>query len=268
LKKGSKALYSHASKAGNRADLWKHFVLLTAADLLLKRGGPSNPFRYLETHCGLPLHFLRPGGNWKKGIGALRPLPRSLILHPYFETIGVLGGAILFYPSSWLQVGTFLSVRGVPMEMCLCDISAEVFTAMRAMGVGNGGGVINFLREDGFEVLGRDKFWDLVLVDAPFWPDYESDYLRCTRALVHLRSRSQVFLVWYPLIPGKAGKWNLDSGERLVEIHWEREEPSSMCGCGVLIGGMGEEEFRATLPLLEELAKAVGGDLQCHSISP
>ncbi len=249
--------------------MWKHFLLLTAADLLLKRGRPSSPFRYLETHCGLPLHFLEPGGNWKKGIGALRVPPPSLIPHPYFETIGVLGGALLFYPSSWLQVGTFLSMRGVQMEMCLCDISSEVFTAIRSMGVGSEvGGVINFLRRDGFEVLQGEKSWNLVLVDASFWPDYESDYRRCLRALVHLRSRSQVFLVWYPLIPGKVKKWSLNSGERLVEICWDQEGSSSMRGCGILIGGIREEEFRATLPLSGELAKALGGNLQCHSISP
>lgn len=195
--------------------------------------------------------------------------PPSLIPHPYFQTIGVLGGAILFYPSSWLQVGTFLSMRGVPMEMYLCDISFEVFTAIRSMGVGSERGrVINFLIEDGFEVLKGDNLWDLVLVDAPFWPDYESDCQRCVEALVHLRSRSQVFLVWYPLIPGKPRKWNLGSEEKLVEIHWDTEETSSMCGCGILIGGIGEEESRAALPLSEELAKALGGNLQCHSISP
>lgn len=175
-----------------------------------------------------------------------------------------LGGGILFYPSSWLQLATFLSIDGIPFEMHLRDASPEVSIAMERMGVElqKGEGAISFREEDGFHALERDYFWNLVLVDPPFWPDYDSDMRRCSEALEHLRRKARTFLVWYPLVGEKAKIWHLGTKETLLEISWDEGQAKSMWGCGIMLGGLEHWELESVLPSLEELAKEMDARLR------
>lgn len=42
-------MYNHKSNAGNKADIWKHNMLLKAISLI-------KPKTYFETHCGYPFY--------------------------------------------------------------------------------------------------------------------------------------------------------------------------------------------------------------------
>ncbi|MDQ1262923.1 MAG: rRNA (adenine2030-N6)-methyltransferase [Euryarchaeota archaeon] len=79
--------YDHRVHAGNAGDVWKHFLLLEAADCLIE---PSGNLVYAESHVGRPEYFLRAPGDWGGGIGKLLPLLPSLRNFCYFDILADL----------------------------------------------------------------------------------------------------------------------------------------------------------------------------------
>ncbi|HNY34810.1 MAG TPA: hypothetical protein PKK68_09165, partial [Methanothrix soehngenii] len=63
--------YDHRNHAGNAGDVWKHFILLEAADWLLASGGS---LAYAESHAGRPEYILNAPGEWQGGIGRVWPI--------------------------------------------------------------------------------------------------------------------------------------------------------------------------------------------------
>ncbi|MCX6678537.1 MAG: 23S rRNA (adenine(2030)-N(6))-methyltransferase RlmJ [Methanothrix sp.] len=94
--------YDHGMHAGNAADVWKHFLLLEAADCLLD---PDGSLVYAESHVGHPQYALRGPGDWEGGMGKLWPALPSLRNFCYFGILADLNlsGPVLeplLYPGS------------------------------------------------------------------------------------------------------------------------------------------------------------------------
>ncbi len=68
--------YDHRMHAGNAGDVWKHFLLLEAADCLLT---PDSSLVYAESHVGRPEYSLKAAGDWEGGIGKIWPVLPSLL---------------------------------------------------------------------------------------------------------------------------------------------------------------------------------------------
>ncbi len=79
--------YDHRVHAGNAGDVWKHFLLLEAADCLLDIDGS---LVYAESHVGRPEYALRAPGDWEGGIGKIQPLLPSLGNFCYFKILADL----------------------------------------------------------------------------------------------------------------------------------------------------------------------------------
>lgn len=79
--------YDHRVHAGNAGDVWKHFLLLEAADCLLD---PDGSLVYAESHVGRPDYALRAPGEWEGGIGKIWPLLPSLRNFCYFDILAGL----------------------------------------------------------------------------------------------------------------------------------------------------------------------------------
>jgi 23S rRNA (adenine2030-N6)-methyltransferase len=101
--------YDHRVHAGNAGDVWKHFLLLEAADCLLDIDGS---LVYAESHVGRPEYALRAPGDWEGGIGKIRPLLPSLGKFCYFNILADLN------PESTSFVPSRESVFGsVPVQI-------------------------------------------------------------------------------------------------------------------------------------------------------
>jgi 23S rRNA (adenine2030-N6)-methyltransferase len=82
--------YDHRVHAGNAGDVWKHFLLLEAADHLLETGGS---LVYAESHAGRPEYVLSAPGDWEGGIGKIWPLLLFLREFSYFKILADLNSA-------------------------------------------------------------------------------------------------------------------------------------------------------------------------------
>ena len=97
--------YDHRVHAGNAGDVWKHFLLLEAANCLLDLDGS---LVYAESHVGHPDYALRAPGDWEGGIGKIRPLLPSLQNFCYFDILADLNPeSSSFVPSSEPIFGPF-----------------------------------------------------------------------------------------------------------------------------------------------------------------
>ena len=99
--------YDHRVHAGNAGDVWKHFLLMEAADWLLKG---SNRLIYAESHAGRPHYPLKAPGEWEEGIGRIWHLLPSLQSFAYFRILCKLNPPYSLaseerlYPGSVLQI--------------------------------------------------------------------------------------------------------------------------------------------------------------------
>lgn len=232
--------YDHGPRAGNKADVWKHFILLSTVEFLVRQEGPcGTPFHYLETHCGKGLYVLEENGAWREGIGKTASLPAPLASHAYFRLVGAPRGAGGFYLGSWLLVGLQLQSLGMEFRMSLYDVSREVEKHLAFLGlIAQRGSPVRFVCEDGFGALDSEEMWDLALVDPPFAPDPKKDKMECENFCGLLPRFCKVFLVWYPLCCEQDPGLELLEAQEAWEIIWGRKEKaSSMAGCGMLMGG-------------------------------
>ncbi|MEI8004355.1 MAG: hypothetical protein WCG94_08450, partial [Methanothrix sp.] len=108
--------YDHRVHAGNAGDVWKHFLLLAAADCLLDLDGS---LVYAESHVGHPEYALRAPGDWEGGIGKIRPLLPSLRNFCYFDILADLNP--LLYPGSARLIHELAKRRGAKLEADVWD---------------------------------------------------------------------------------------------------------------------------------------------------
>jgi 23S rRNA (adenine2030-N6)-methyltransferase len=167
--------YDHRVHAGNAGDVWKHFLLLEAANCLLD---PDSSLVYAESHVGRPEYSLRAPGDWEGGVGRLWSLLPSLRTFCYFDILAYLNescsdaedisGRSLTYPGSARQVLELAARSGAGIHAEIWDIDPDVAASWKASDKFD---LVAFHCQDGFsgiaEMLDRSPP-GLLFIDPPY----------------------------------------------------------------------------------------------------
>ncbi|MGE0640858.1 MAG: 23S rRNA (adenine(2030)-N(6))-methyltransferase RlmJ [Thermoanaerobaculia bacterium] len=253
--------YDHARKAGNRGDVWKHFLLLTA----FSRALLSKPdLLYRESHAGAPKHVLGKLGEWRRGIARVLPPAADLEATPYFRQFPSPIGPGDSYPSSWSQVAEYALGQGGSITLELCDTSEEV-----ARAVGKQGASIRFSRSDGFESVLNSPPADFTLIDPPYHPDSKRDWASVRSCISSLLAQQTRFLAWYPIF-SHTNPSVLVQHAKLpgFEVLWHQIGPKPsqlMKGCGVVADDLTASEFTMQRQALQSLGEKLGGAFHVRS---
>ncbi len=125
--------YDHRVHAGNAGDVWKHFLLLEAADCLIEPGGS---LIYAESHAGRPEYVLREPGDWVGGIGKIWPILPSLRDFPYFDILADLNpksASLIIYPGSTRLIHELARRKGANLLANVWDNDAGVADAWESL---------------------------------------------------------------------------------------------------------------------------------------
>ncbi len=255
--------YDHSKKAGNLGDVWKHAVLVSIANHL----SVGSTFRYVESHSGAPNHELRPGGEWRRGIGIILDQLDDEC-HPYLQHAKSLV-ANSNYHSGWMFFAAAMSPRVQTLSIHLHDISPDVAQhyrgSLRDLMPLNANGV--FSRKDGYASLESIEA-DLVFLDPPFVPD---DWGALARACRRLKRRGIAYLAWYPIFwPTKPAQLVNQTSQPGWEVMW-REFGAKPCqnmkGCGMLVSDDLVPVIESARTELEIVARHMGsaGGISIHN---
>lgn len=247
-------MYLHHRKAGNRADVWKHFWLCEVVDRLPAR--PAGPLTILDTHCGAGLFRRDRAEEWDDGIGRFaRCASDSLgkfgqIAAPFLARDEYLG--------SWALAAMVLAQRHIEFEILACDLSPDVETAFHA-NASDLGLTANsrFLRSNGYEVAAQGDPHTLVFLDPPYTPEPNADWAALARFIPDLRKSAEVVAVWYP-IQESSTRTQPSAFTDLTrhEITWGG---TGMIGCGFAIHAQKPLDLSKAEDLARQIAAALGG---------
>jgi 23S rRNA A2030 N6-methylase RlmJ len=182
---------AHNRKAGNKGDVWKHFILAAVVDSLLSRKNAEKSFSYVDTHCSLGSFSLLGANEWKRGIGGLLDKDWSLADHPYFAIErGAYAGETYF--GSWMIVQELLRSHRMEGDLRLFDVSESVADALKDEP--------GFSHSNGFRaVLSDSRRPDLTLCD-PAYSEHGVQDWRSIRALASKCIEDDLAaLIWYPV---------------------------------------------------------------------
>lgn len=116
--------YDHRVHAGNAGDVWKHFLLLEAADFFPL---PDCKLVYAESHVGRPEYALSAPGEWEGGIGKLWPILHRLRNFCYFDILSNLNPrGLMLYPGSARLVQEAAKRKGSMLQSNVWDIDEQV----------------------------------------------------------------------------------------------------------------------------------------------
>lgn len=188
--------YDHRAKAGNFADLHKHWLLHLLLDSLSRDG---MAFDYLESHAGAGCYTLAATPSRRSGIDMLwqsDKLPPSLQrLRQRIERFNT-SGVLQRYPGSPLIARHHLATGA---EAHLYEIAPTVAAELRRCFVGEGN--IHIHAGDGFAgVQGHPLSatrQTVVLIDPPYQDN--DDYRRAASLASVLAASAVRVQLWYPL---------------------------------------------------------------------
>lgn len=252
--------YSHSRKAGNEGDVWKHAVLLAAADLVPLSDEP----RYVESHSGAPVHRLAEGGEWQRGVGRVMSSSACAsdyraVLSPWMQRKE--------YPASWVIVANRLARRLSAVSVYLADTSDEVAEAHRQpnTSVLAENVRVNFNQSDGFELAISADRSDLVFIDPPF-RDREREWQLLAGTCMRLRDEGTAFLAWYPYSWHTRPNWLVETTKcETWEVFWAKcgAKPSqNLKGCGILVSEGVSTALHKARSELQPLSTCLGWDLR------
>ncbi len=256
--------YDHARKAGNAADVWKHFCLLAVTARLLEQ---SERFRYVDTHAGAGRFRLGNGGEWQGGIGRLASRSSTLPdCHDVRNTAtGAQSGAA--YPGSWRWVLSLARSMGRTLDLCLFDTNPRV---IQAIPVSLPGATVEIEQADGYRGALRYASADLVFVDPPYAPGAARDWERVMELSARLEETGICFLIWYPLFleGGPAPPTGIRRYARF-EIDWGSSggPTRGLRGCGLMACKEAARTLTKSSDELKLLAGMLGGRsaIRCHN---
>jgi 23S rRNA (adenine2030-N6)-methyltransferase len=233
--------YRHAYHAGNRADVFKHFILTL---LLQKLAEKPSPFVVLDSHAGIGAYDLssieaQKTREAEAGILALLAAnPTAPSLQPYLQQVR---GAAL-YPGSPALARAFLRPND---RLILCELHAEDVHRLKKHF--HRDGQTNIHHRDGYEALGAllppPEKRGLILVDPPFEQDNEFSRMAESLSKALARFRQGIFALWYP-IKGKAAveafmaalhTMALPEALRVEWLFFPTLQPDRLNGCGMVI---------------------------------
>ena len=226
-------MYDHARKAGNRADVWKHFWLCE----LVSRLTPDRSGRVsiLDTHCGAGLFYRDEAELWDDGIGRFRETDTSIL--------GIFGRTAFpylarnEYPGSWLLAASVLANRQIEFAIDGCDVSADVEKAFQFNASRFGfSEMCRFTHSDGYALAEQAAPRSLVFFDPPYSPDADRDWQALGRVIPAAASSAEVVALWYPLSASDESRHLSAMGDLTgYEIAWgDLAQPGTpMKGCGL-----------------------------------
>jgi len=158
--------YDHRVHAGNAGDVWKHFLLLEAADCLLT---PDSSLVYAESHVGRPEYSLKAACDWEGGIGKIWPVLPSLLNFCYFDILNELNPrGLMRYPGSARLVWELAKRKRSRLAIEVWDIDPDVAAAWSGYSEMT---PLSFHLGDGFSgvmSLLNEALPGLLLIDPPF----------------------------------------------------------------------------------------------------
>jgi len=251
--------YHHAEKTGNAGDVWKHFILLAITEALIKERSPSSQsalFVYVDTHAGKGRYCLPPKGDWRWGLGTIRPHLQEHAEWPYFRLLSRFDANV--YPGSWHLVGSYLHERNVPFELHLAEnnqtVKKDLDVIARSLPFGSH---IRSYYMNGFELPSCLPRVDLVLVDPPFGSK-STDWKQIVKMLPVLKRVASAFLIWYPITNKRFRPDDLIREVSMpgYEIHWSPINPGgNLKGCGMIGGGQAATILDQLCPQLQRLSR-------------
>jgi len=253
--------YNHSRKAGNLGDVWKHFILVELASVIIKR---SDTFCYVESHCGGPIHELAGRGEWARGIGEI-----SKDNSNDFEYLSIAQEWLKTeqYPAGWVFMAHQLTKRFEKVEMYLFDTNNKVAAEYPPTGDPRipSMALTQFRQEDGYVAVEKLTKSDLVFLDPPFHPDAKSDWLSLAHVCSSLRSRNIDFVVWYPFYWHTRPQDLSNKTKGLAwEVHWAScglKPSQNLKGCGMLVSDGLISTMRALQTKLTRMADCMQAEL-------
>ena len=261
--------YDHSRKAGNRGDVWKHFVLVAVADAIPPGAEGSKSFRYVESPAGAPLHDLSNSHEWRRGVGTIT---RSASPHAYVARAREWL-CTQQYPAGWVFVADRLAKRFKNIEMTLFDTSDAVAKRYQPQPDVHVPANVNvkFRQQDGYsgteDLDAADA--DFVFLDPPYHSDSRKDRRRVGGVCQKLATRGVRFAAWYPVFASEPPKELCNStGCTGWEVAWpkrgspapnynvDRMPVQELKGCGMLVSGILSE-------LLPDIEDDLGAFANC-----
>lgn len=185
--------YDHRVHAGNAGDVWKHFLLLEAADHFLV----GNGLNYAESHVGRPDYALSTPGEWETGLGRCWRLLPDLQQFPYFRILADMNcQSLKRYTGSARLVLEASRTKGQKLSADIWDIDPGVASSWCEVDMACFQEV-RFHRGDGFfgvlALLDRED-GGLLLVDPPHLD--QTSAILAERLLSKAEDRGWVALLW------------------------------------------------------------------------
>ena len=253
--------YNHSEKAGNRGDVWKHFILtVLARNITLD----SDSIHYVDCHAGAPFHHLIKGGEWQHGVKHL--IDNATNDNAYVNIVKKYWPEK--YPSGWLLVANVLAERFNRVQVSLFDNSEAVaghYSDKDLCNLKNWGYLpenvaVTFCKDDGFTRAADNNDKDLIFLDPPFSQNADRDWNSLTETCKELKCQDQSFAAWYPF----SGKTPRELLERTQCEAWQVLWPdcgSNLKGCGVLLSDSLATLVKKREQALKELTGCMGWKL-------
>lgn len=247
-------MYDHSRKAGNRADVWKHFWLCELVSRL--RPDRSGRVSMLDTHCGAGLFHRADAEEWDRGISSFD--------QNELASLGTYGQIVAphlannEYPGSWLLAATILAERQLDFTILGCDISRAVEDAFQTNVARFGFAPrCRFVRGDGYTVASDCRPYSLVFLDPPYWPDPDADWQTLCRLIPALQSSTDLVAVWYPIGDGsESDRLIATYGLVAYEIVWGGP---GIAGCGFTVLPRDDIDLTEPERVASSLATILGG---------
>jgi len=257
-------VYDHSRKAGNRGDVWKHFILLSVVEAFANVSHVSmRTFRYMDTHCGAPCHQLENHRAWIRGLGLVLPPREELAGYPYFRIVSASVLDFGRYLGSWSFVSRYLGSQGIPYKLELYDLSPTVAAAVNEAHGCDSASKVEFSQEDGFRAVERSDEQDLILIDPPYTPNPASHWAACRKIARLLNRRAVPYLMWYPIFCHVDVQKLLDTcGWPGFEVVWQKADSGvgeGLPGCGMVAANGCDSVLESVTGSLELLADELGG---------
>lgn len=236
----------HNKRAGNRGDVWKHFILASVAKELLSRHPANKPFVYVDTHCSLGPFRLQDKGEWQEGIGLFYDRQWPLGDHPYFAAQKKEFTENRSYLGSWAIVQELLRAHHVAGDLHLFDTAPSIAQRLA--------GMRGFSQSDGFDGALSILPADLILVDPAYSDHREQDWQRVRDVGKEIVSRNVSAIICYPVFVTER-PFDEVHGALISEVRWPaRSGNQLMRGCGVIACGGAGAVVRALESSLAEIA--------------
>ena len=227
--------YHHADKVGNKADVWKHFILFNIFKSWLSIRSNRKPIRYAETHSGQGIYSLGSVGAWQSGVGYIY---ESDLLGEdgYIDVQRTAYSDHQQYLGSWVLVQSILEKQQYPYQITLCDTNRHVMESIGEMELDRTKVALHVC--DGYQyienILGD---LDFVFIDPPYVPDLVRERQACQQLIKKLDDAGVAWLLWYPIITS-IDPWSLIDNKRtnVFDVRWLPDQgypDPQMIGCGV-----------------------------------